>query len=68
MYENPKFDETRRIKLRMTASVAEYAMSLIEQRTPEGNRKACELIETRLVRLLLAQYPEQKVLFEEYNE
>ena len=61
---NPKFNEAQRLRLRLLSSLADETIQQFSKHTLESHKTTYTLINDRIIRIMLKQYPDQKSLFE----
>ena len=61
---NPKLNEAQRLRLRLLSSLADETIQQFSKHTLESHKTTYTLINDRIIRIMLKQYPDQKSLFE----
>lgn len=61
---NSNFNEAQRLRLRLLSSLADETIQQFSKHTLESHKTTYTLINDRIMRILLKQYPDQKSLFE----
>lgn len=61
---NPNFNEKQRQRLRLLSALADETIQQFSKHTLESHKTTYTLINDRIMRILLKQYPDQKSLFE----
>lgn len=67
MYENDNFSEKKRMHLRFLSVMTAEAIKLFDMHTIQSHKKVSVLINDRIIKQMLALYPEQKTLFDDYT-
>lgn len=67
MYENENFNEKKRMHLRFLSVMTTEAIKQFDMHSIQSHKKVSVLICDRIIKQMLALYPEQKTLFDDYT-